>query len=201
MINQLIILVIFSTALSAQNFEGVLVFKRTANNGNIAYEKYYLKDSKLRIDSEFHIDGEFKDYSSIYLFKEYMNQVFQRNNITRSYFNKELKPSRIDSVVDMQTTEEISGYSASKYIIYNHPLQYFERETLTTQEVWLANDLYFTLPQDWNNSPYMLSHFDGRIILKMIETGTSDGETTYRYEREIVDVSEIVLDTSLFDIK
>ncbi|NNE13643.1 MAG: hypothetical protein HKN51_01620, partial [Saprospiraceae bacterium] len=90
---------------SPNNFEGVITYKRVSQTGNIAFEKYYLKNNKLKIESEFHTDGKLTLHESYFDFKNNPNQVFKIKN--DNYQWVDLKESVIDSVVSTGVQEVV----------------------------------------------------------------------------------------------
>jgi len=186
-----------------QNFEGVITYKRETREGVVLFEKYFMKGEKLRIEGQYITRArEKKDYTILFLFDEYIDTQFTYNSSTDEFDLKKLKPSSMISIDEVdEKNAEVLKHDCDVFLLAYEPVDIFEFTSQTKQKVWLSNQFKFELPKEWNNSPYMLTHFDGRIILKMVEYGENNYTEGYYYERTAIDIDEKILPDSLFKIK
>jgi hypothetical protein len=190
--------------VESEEFEGIIVYKRISKS-NIAFETYYFKSGKLRIDSRFISgDGTYSsgdgvtDYSTVFSFEKKMNQYSKTKNCE--------PPVEIsidsDGIIyfDIDTTKHISILDQNCTLMnVEYKLTPFDSQP--KQKRWLSNDLIFSIPDGWILDYSMVSHIDRRIALK-IEENIVDASTeeTFTYYREAIAIYPKVLSDKVFDL-
>ena len=197
----LILLVFFANILCSQdNFEGVITYKRISDTQNIAFEKYYIKGQKIKLLSEFHNPEGMRDYVRFYDFDKHPNKVFKQDPETAIYEWKAMKAPQLDSIVYNGIEEDIMDHPCKKYVVYHTPHIVFQSESATKQEIWVSDEYEFKVENTVNAAPYMINLFVEGISLKMKEYSTNSLFNGYSYTRELIDISEMVLDERIFDL-
>lgn len=189
---------------NSEEFEGIIVYKRISKS-NIAFETYYFKSGKLRIDSKFISgDGTYSsgdgvtNYSTVFSFENKMNQYHKTKNCEPS------NEISIDSdgiiYFDIDTTKHISILDQNCTLM-NVEYKFTPFDSQPKQKRWLSNDLKFTIPDGWILDYSMVSHIDNRIALKLEENIVNSlTDETFTYYREAIAIYPKVLSDKIFDI-
>ncbi len=184
--------------IKGQNFEGIIIFKRKTNKDRIAIETYYFGKKKLRIDSRFFFENEIKDYIAIFDFKKYTN--LYHSGEKGMLKEKVIRNSLIDTVIYSPIdTINILDYQLS----YRSLIKYednVEFDTEVRQIRYLAQDLFFEVPDDWILDYTMISNFDKRIVLSMKEEIMGGGCIKGGYTRQAIAIIPIALPEKMFDV-
>ena len=192
----------FTQDCNKSNFEGVIIYHRLLEGELNAKETYYFSNCRVRIDSEFYLDGGIQKYSSIYRFNSEPSASWKLDEqTTNKYIKKPLIKNSLMSSKQLNEEEKVLNYTTQK-IVHEYETPLVEEITYkTSQYFWLADELKFELEFKPNNTPYMIPFNEGKIALKLIEVGTNDlTESSYSYERIAVEVKAMALDDELFEV-
>jgi len=180
-----------------QNFEGIIVFKRSTSKGKIAFETYYFAKQKLRIDSEYILDDGIQSYISIFDFDRYTNVYFTKSK--NRFEEKIINGKNIESFsIDTSLTKQILGYSCTAMNISLKEGNYSIKQD---QVKYLADSLTYNVPDGWYLDWIMVSHLDNRIALLLDETMKTDElgyPMTGGYKREAISIVPMKLPDNIF---
>jgi hypothetical protein len=195
-------LLIFNSIV-AQNFEGIILYKRLATSGKIAFETYYFGKNHLRIDSDFVFEDGIKKYIGVYSFKDSTN-VYQKyddgicNIKTRKGGNSimEYKP-------DLNTAPiTVIDHETEVYAIKYKPHNVFGATNQIFQKRYVSNELKYKIPEGWVFDWVMVTELDDRIVLKLEERyENSEYLSTGGYTREAIYIRPMKLSEEVFVIK
>nr|MBS0036894.1 hypothetical protein [Saprospiraceae bacterium] len=161
---------VLSTWLTAQNFEGIIVYERTTDGGSLALKTYYFGDQKIRTDTRFIFEDHHMDYIAIFDFKNYTNKYFSDSGhgpfrpieITKN--NIELMEVHPDSI------KTFLGFDC--YLI-EIEFEVGPFSTFMTQSRYHAKDLQFSVPEEWMLDYIQIISGDDGIAL-FVETDISN---------------------------
>ena len=194
----LVLVFLFSSIDStAQNFEGIIIFERKTYSNKIAIETYYFGQNKLRIDSRFFLNGEVKDYVSVFDFAKNTNLYYSGE--TGKLKETIIEKSLIDTFsLSQDTSKVILDRNTVRMNVNFQTLN--EYGTRISQKRHLAKDLFFQIPKEWILEYIMVSNIDNRIVLRVDEKIGSDQILSKGYIRKAKVIIETSLPESLFDV-
>ncbi len=112
-------------------------------------------------------------------------------------FKRALKPDLIDTLEKRRI--EIHNHYCTEILMMgttfwgqDYPIQF-------SHQLWVAEDLTFSIPNEWQNPPYIITMFDHRIAFKMIELGETPFGKRTGYTRELIAIESKPLDQSIFE--
>lgn len=190
------VLIICGTPQS--DFHGTISIDKYSDDRLIGEEIYYFGNNKLRKDIKtFYLDTTLLT-TEIYLFKEDPNFVFVNRNgsFTRSPYkgldnfeNYEVKNRKPVSICGIKCDEKL--FKATK--------QWgLESKIETIQQIWCANELSYHIPNDCKIPEGIISKYNFRIALKMIESGETEHGKRYNITRLAKNVKRKLTPDSLF---
>ena len=193
----------YSSFSEGANFEGLIIYERLSSSGDIALEKYYFADQKIRIDSEFLVDSSIVKYTTVYLFDNYENFYFSKSGDSK-FVKKRITKDAINRYTLQNDSTNILDQLCKKATVEYEMDSYFN--STISQKRWVAVDLKFALPTGWIMDYSMICHKDNRIVLRLEESITPPDELkdfvkTSGYIRKAIGIYPFKFDDSLFSVK
>lgn len=181
------------------NFEGIIVYKRTTDDGKVAFETYYFGNKKLRIDSDYIFDDGIKSYISIFDFDRNTKVYFENSDEKIKEKNLSGKSSIESYAIDSSLTKQVLGYDCIALVVSFKEGYY---STKQDQVKFLADSLIYETPCESCLEWTMINHVDNRIALHLDETIISDTAGIYvagGYKREAISITPMKLPDSIFE--
>ena len=157
---------VWSPWISAQNFEGIIIYERTTTMGKLALETYYFGDQKIRIDKRYFFEEKHIDGVAIFDFKNYTNKYFADSG-HGPFRPIEITKNNIERM-------EVHPDSIATFLGYDCYLIEIEFElgpysSFLTQTRYHAKDLQFSVPEEWMLDYIKIISGDDQIAL-FVET-------------------------------
>lgn len=201
-IKRFLLIVLFSSLLFAQGFEGYVKYK-IESEGDVTHMKYFKKGENVRMEPEMdqmEMGGAmlFKDGKTYVLMpSQKMYMEFKMDSFSSMMPEEETKEEEMGEMkqpVKTGETKEILGYTTEKWI--------FEDEDYTS-EVWVAKGLgdfvMMSTPMGQNEMPEWYNDLsEGGFFPMLVIAKNADGSIDGRME--VVEINEESLSQDMFEI-
>ena len=200
-IRKILFLLVFSSLLLAQGFEGFVKYK-LESEGETTYMKYYSKGKDVRMVPEMEsmpMQGAilFKDGKTYVIMdqqKMYMEFNMDKFDMQQSDPSEKAEEGDFKAPQKTGETKDILGYTAEKWV--------FEDDEYTS-EVWVAEGLgdfnMMTSPMGKENMPDWYSDLtNGGFFPMLVVAKDASGKTVGKME--VVEINEESLSSDMFEI-